>query len=119
MAGISKDARKVNTAQKLYDNGVDKWLADFKRVNDSIDEINDLIHGFTMGNEASKYQLSNARLTALKDQKSFWTSCMKTPEKWMANINDGLKQATKSSKESKSLTQPQTKLAVFSTKAKH
>ena len=122
MAGISKDARKVNRAQKLYDDGLEKWLRDFKRINDSIDEINDLIHGYTMGKGADdeRYQLSTTRFNALKDQKSFWTSCMKQPEKWMAHINDGLKKEVLSSKSStpssNSSSQPQ--LAVFSSQAK-
>lgn len=118
MAGISKDARKVNTAQKLYDTGVDKWLKDFKNVNDSIDIINDLLHGYALGKEDEMYNLSAARLTALKDQKSFWTSCMKSPEKWMANINDGLKKAANGSRSSINSSTPAPQLAVFSTNAK-
>ena len=118
MAGISKDARKVNAAQRIWDKGVDKWIKDFKEVNDSIDEINDLLHGYALGKSGDKYNLNTARLSALRDQKSFWTSCMKQPEKWMAHINDGLKKKVNSNKSSSytSTTQPQ--LAVFSTHAK-
>lgn len=118
MAGISKDARKVNTAQKIWDKGVDKWIKDFKEVNDSIDEINDLLHGYALGKSDEKYAISTARLSALKDQKSFWTSCMKQPEKWMAHINDGLKKAVLSHKTSNSTSTSPPQFAVFSTHAK-
>lgn len=119
MAGISKDARKVNTAQKIYDNGVDKWLADFREVNNSIDEINDLLHGYALGKEDPIYKLSSGRLAALKDQKSFWMSCMKNPEKWLGHINDGVKKATSgSSKSAKKEEAHKAPVAVFSTKAK-
>lgn len=119
MAGISKDSRKVNSAQKIYDSGVDKWLADFKIVNDSIDEINDLLHGYALGKSDEKYQLPPARLAALKDQKSFWTNCMKNPEKWLNNANDGIKR-TLSGNTSTTKKEPEkpVQLAVFSTKAK-
>lgn len=119
MAGISKDARKVNTAQKIYDKGVDKWLADFKAVNDSIDEINDLLHGYALGKEDPTYKLSPGRLAALKDQKSFWMSCMKNPEKWLGHINDGVKKASNgSSKSARKEDAPKAPVAVFSTKSR-
>ncbi len=118
MAGISKDARKVNAAQRIWDKGVDKWIKDFKEVNDSIDEINDLLHGYALVNKAEKYNLSTTRYSALKDQKSFWTSCMKQPEKWMAHINDGLKKTVNANKSSSSISTTPPQLAVFSTQAK-
>lgn len=117
MAGISKDARKARKAQQLYDDGVNKWLSDFERINKSIDEINDLLHGYALGKKDEKYSLSTSQASALKDQKSFWTSCMKQPEKWMAHINNGLKKAVNPSKSSSSISTPP-QLAVFSTHAK-
>ena len=116
MAGISKDARKVNRAQAIYDDGVNHWLAIIEDLNSEILEINDILRGYAAGDDDPKYKLTPAQQGALKDRFSFWASFMKSPERALAKINDGLKKQHTNSKSKTQKSQPT--LAVFSTKAK-
>ena len=117
MAGISKDMRKLNLAQSLYDEGVDKWLAIITELNSEVLEIHDILRGYAAGDKESKYQLTIAQHGALKDRFNFWASFMKAPDKAVAHINNGLKKAhSKNPNKSQTIKKPQ--LAVFSPKAK-
>ena len=117
MAGISKDARKLNLAQSLYDDGVDSWLAIIAELNDEILEINDILRGYAAGDDDKKYQISSKQHSALQERFTFWTAFMKAPDKAVAHINDGLKKQNKKSKK-KDIPTPRPQLAVFSPKAK-
>lgn len=117
MAGISKDARKLNLAQSIYDEGVDKWLAIMLKLSPDVEEMDDILHGYAMGKKDPKYKISMAQHSALKDRFNFWASFMKSPDKAVAHINDGLKKAHTKSPNTKTKIE-KTQLAVFSTIAK-
>lgn len=105
MANISKDARKVNKAQKLYDESVDQYLDIIESLNSQIPEIYDILQGIAMGRTEDKYQVTSSRHAALKDQFNFWKENIKNPDKILANIDNELKNKfnaqSKDSKKSK------------------
>ncbi|MCP3921279.1 MAG: hypothetical protein GY714_01710 [Desulfobacterales bacterium] len=117
MAGITKDARKLNLAQSLYDDGVNSWLAIIAELNTEILEINDILRGYAAGDTRKKYQISTKQHSALQDRFTFWTQFMKAPDKAVAHINDGLKKQNKKSSKNETI-QHKPQLAVFSPKAK-
>ncbi len=98
MPNITKDERKVNRAQRLYDDSVDKYLNLIEKINDDIPEIVDLLHGYAMGKKEEKYQLTSAQYGALKEQLNIWKANVQNPEKILANINNKLKKVHKTNK---------------------
>ncbi|MCP4392708.1 MAG: hypothetical protein GY804_00280 [Alphaproteobacteria bacterium] len=118
MVGISKDARKLNLAQSLYDDGVDSWLAIVAELNIEILEINDILRGYAAGESDKKYQISSKQHSALQDRFTFWANFMKAPDKAVAHINNGLKKEHKKQSKKTETIQHTPQLAVFSPKAK-
>ena len=93
MAGITKDEKRVNRAQSLYDNGLDKFLDIITQIDKDIPEICDILHGSAMDKPDEKYQITKERRAALKDQLALWKANVQNPEKVLAQINDGLKKS--------------------------
>ena len=109
MPTLPKDEKKVQLAQHAYDEGIDHFLQIIKNINVDIVEICDLIHGYTMrlGKQADpqdqddplhKYNLSAAQYAALKEQRNFWLSYIKAPDKLLDHINNELREKHKSKK---------------------
>ena len=91
MVAITKDERRVNKAQTLYDNGLDKYLDMIALIDKDVDNIKNLIHGYALGKPDVKYQLTVTQYNALKDQLNTWKAHNQNPEKVLSQINDGLK----------------------------
>lgn len=119
MANITKDQRKVNKAQDLYDKGSEHYLNMIEMISKDIPEICDILHGVAMGKKGDKYKVSKERVASLKDQLNIWKANVQNPEKILAHIDNGLKKAYKKgqSKGGSNSKPSQPKLAVFSPKA--
>lgn len=102
MAKLKKDEKKVQIAQHAYDDGVDHFLTIIQSLNIDIIEICDLIHGYTMRWDDEKYDLTNSQFNALKDQRTFWLSFVKAPDKVLEHINNELREKHRGDAESKS-----------------
>lgn len=118
MANITKDERRVNKAQTLYDSSLEHYLAMIEKINQDIPEICDILHGVAMGRSEPKYQVDNRQITQLEKQLAVWKANVQNPDKVLANINDELKKkfgSQKSPDQDNSSNKP--KLAVFSPRA--
>ncbi len=104
MPKLNKDEKKVQLAQKAYDEGLDKFLSIIAELNSEIVEINDLLRGYAAGDPDEKYQLSSAQYGALKERFALWKSFLTGPEKYIANVNNELREKHKAEKEEKSST---------------
>jgi len=118
MANITKDERRVNKAQTVYDSSLENYLAMVDRINQDIPEICDILHGVAMGRTESKYQIDNRQLAQLEKQLNVWKANVQNPDKVLANINDELKKKFGSQKKPDKENSSTPKLAVFSPTAK-
>ena len=120
MSGISKDAKKINRAQKAYDTGVDCYLEIIEETNEDILQINDLLHGYAMSKEGAKYALDPQQYSALRDRLNFWMAFMKSPDKVFANTGDRLRKRAEqhTKKKPKKNNSNPGSVAVFDTTAK-
>ena len=98
MVAITKDDRRVNKAQALYDSGLGKLQTLIEQIDRDIPEISDILHGHAMGKSDAKYQISKEVRSALREQLNLWKANVQNPERVLANINDGLKKSHGSSR---------------------
>lgn len=118
MAAITKDARRVNKAQRQYDLGLDKFQDMIDMIGKDIDYIVDVLHGVAMGKSEDKYQVDKRQLAAMKDQFKLWHDNIQNPEKVLKKINDGLKKEFSGAKVIGNEDDSTPSVAIFSTVAR-
>jgi chromosome segregation ATPase len=119
MATMPKDERKLLEAQRVYDDSLDKYLKMMKELTAEIEEINDLIHGYTMRKTDEKYQLTTPQYNALKDRFNFWKSNLQNPDKVLDHINSNLRNKNKNKNKSSDTPSDLPKVAIFNPKAQN
>jgi Mg2+ and Co2+ transporter CorA len=118
MANITKDSRRVNKAQEVYDDSLDNFLKMIEDINKDIPEICDILHGVAMGKTTGKYNVNARQLQQLEKQLSVWKANVQNPDKVLSSLNNELKKKFNSDKDQqKSSTKPKVAVATFSSTA--